>query len=62
MAMYSFNTIYLQTQPLREKEAQVKQMVAEKTAMLTEKKKILAGVIEKINNLEAAFNNCIARK
>lgn len=45
MAMYSFNIIYLQTQPLREKEAQVKQMVAEKTAMLNDKKKILAGVI-----------------
>lgn len=34
----------------------------EKTAMLNEKKKILAGVIEKIRNLENKFNECIASK
>lgn len=54
--MYSFNKIYLDTQPLREKEAEVKQLVAEKTAMLNEKKKILKGVIDKINTLERTFN------
>lgn len=48
MAMYSFNQIYLNTQPLREKEAEVKQLVAEKTAMLQLKKKTLEGVISKI--------------
>jgi hypothetical protein len=41
MAMYIFNQIYINTQPLREKEAEVKQLVAEKTAMLQQKKKIL---------------------
>lgn len=51
MAMYNFNTIYLNTQPLREKEAEVKELVREKTTMLMEKKKILEGVIEKIKNL-----------
>lgn len=51
MAMYSFNQIYLNTQPLREKEAEVKELVKEKTAMLNEKKKILAAVIEKVKNL-----------
>ena len=56
MAMYNFNTIYLNTQPLREKEAEVKQLVREKTAMLNEKKKILAGVIQKIKNLENKYN------
>lgn len=49
--MYSFNQIYLNTQPLREKEAEVKELVKEKTAMLNEKKKILAAVIEKVKNL-----------
>lgn len=49
--MYNFNTIYLNTQPLREKEAEVKELVREKTTMLMEKKKILEGVIEKIKNL-----------
>lgn len=62
MAMYSFNKIFLDTQPLREKEAEVKQLVAEKTAMLNEKKKILKGVIDKINTLEGTFNECINKK
>ena len=60
--MYSFNTIYLNTQPLREKEAEVKKMVAEKTAMLNDKKKILANVIEKIDNLESSYKECIEKK
>jgi dynein heavy chain, axonemal len=51
MAMYVFNKIYLDTQPLREKEAEVKKLVAEKTTLLQEKKKILEGVITKINTL-----------
>ena len=59
MAMYSFNQIYLNTQPLREREAEVKKIVAEKTALLQEKKKILQGVIDKINSLEKSFNDCI---
>ena len=62
MAMYNFNTIYLNTQPLRDKEAEVKELVKEKTAMLNEKKKILAGVIDKINNLERKYNECIESK
>ena len=62
MAMYNFNTIYLNTQPLRDKEAQVKELVREKTAMLNEKKKIMAGVIEKIDNLEKSFNECVESK
>lgn len=49
--MYVFNQIYINTQPLREREAEVKKLVAEKTAMLKEKKKILEGVINKIASL-----------
>lgn len=49
--MYIFNQIYINTQPLREKEAEVKQLVAEKTAMLELKKKTLEGVINKIASL-----------
>ena len=56
MAMYSFNQIYLNTQPLRDKEAEVKELVQEKTKLLREKKKILEGVIQKI------YNNCIESK
>lgn len=59
MAMYVFNKIFLDTQPLRQKEAEVKKIVAEKTAMLQDKKKILQGVITKINSLEKGFNDCI---
>lgn len=62
MAMVNFNTIYLDTQPLREKEAQVKELVKEKTAMLNEKKKILADVITKIEKLENEYNLCITSK
>jgi dynein heavy chain len=62
MAMYIFNQIYLNTQPLREREAEVKQLVAEKTAMLQLKKKTLEGVIGKIAGLEKAFNDCILKK
>jgi dynein heavy chain len=62
MAMYSFNQIYLNTQPLREREAEVKQLVAEKTAMLQLKKKTLEGVIGKIAALEKSFNDCILKK
>jgi dynein heavy chain, axonemal len=62
MAMYIFNQIYINTQPLREREAEVKQLVAEKTAMLQLKKKTLEGVITKIANLEKAFNDCILKK
>jgi dynein heavy chain len=62
MAMYNFNTIYLKTQPLREKEAEVKQLVKEKTSMLDEKKKTLASVIAKIKQLEIKFNECIVCK
>lgn len=57
--MYSFNQIYINTQPLREREAEVKKIVAEKTALLQEKKKILQGVIDKISSLEKSFNDCI---
>jgi dynein heavy chain, axonemal len=62
MAMYSFNKIYLDTQPLREREAEVKKLVAEKTKLLSEKKKILDGVISKIAALEKSFNDCIEKK
>lgn len=62
MAMYSFNQIYLNTQPLRDKEAEVKELVQEKTKLLREKKKILEGVIQKIENLERIYNNCIESK
>ena len=62
MAMYNFNKIYLDTQPLRKKEAQVKKLVAEKTLLLEEKKKILENVINKINSLEKSFNDCIEKK
>jgi hypothetical protein len=30
--------------------------------MLNEKKKILQGVIDKIDNLEKVFNDCISKK
>ena len=62
MAMFSFNQIYLNTQPLRERESEVKQLVAEKTAMLQLKKKTLEGVISKIAGLEKGFNDCILKK
>lgn len=62
MAMYNFNQIYLDTRPLREREAEVKKLVTEKTSMLQEKKKILKGVIDKIANLEKSFNDCIEKK
>jgi len=60
--MYIFNQIYINTQPLREREAEVKQLVAEKTAMLQLKKKILEGVIGKIASLEKAYTDCIFKK
>ena len=62
MAMYSFNNIFLNTQPLRDKEAEVKELVKEKTLLLKEKKKILEDVITKINNLEKTYNDCIESK
>jgi dynein heavy chain len=36
--------------------------VAQKTALLQEKKKILQGVINKIASLEQSFNDCIEKK
>ena len=62
MAMYTFNDIYLKTQPLREQEAAVKQLVAEKNKMLADKKRSLAEVIDKIRGLEASFKECVDKK
>ena len=62
MAMYSFNNIYLNTQPLRDKEAEVKELVREKTMLLNEKKKILQDVIDKIEKLEKTYTDCIESK
>jgi dynein heavy chain len=51
-AMYAFNEIYLRTQPLRDKLAAVRELVAEKTKLLNEKKADLAEIMAKLQKLE----------
>lgn len=61
-AMYDYNNVFLETQPLRDELAKANKIVQEKMALLAEKKEMLAKIEAKILKLEEDFKITLARK
>jgi len=60
--MYDFNTVFKETQPLRDKLAEQEKILSEKMAELAVKKKALQDVNDKIAHLEATYRAKLAEK
>ena len=61
-AMYTYNGTYISTKPLREKLAECERILAEKNAMLKEKKEQLEQINKTIQRLEEQYKATIEEK
>ncbi|KAL4464296.1 hypothetical protein ABPG72_011341 [Tetrahymena utriculariae] len=61
-AMYDFNKVFRETQPLRDKLEKFEKIVSEKMAELKIKKDALEEIQNKIKKLEEQFNETVAKK